>query len=70
MRFIEISDSVTVNPNFMAYVSSDKNGFGVVHIGIERFVTRFSKQALVNILRIESTEMGVGPDPTATALAY
>ncbi len=69
MRFVEINNHDSVNVGHITRIT-EKDGFAVVHIGIDQIQTKFPYASLLNLLAIESSEIGNGPNPTATALVY
>ncbi len=72
MRFIEITPEKAVNVESIDYLSKNVDGFAMVHVGIEILKSNFPYASLVSLLGIgdEKNQVGDGPNPSATALAY
>lgn len=68
VRFIEIANGDTVQVSSIDRFTRGKDGFAIVHIGIDQIRTKFSYESLKNLLAID--QIGNGPNPTATAMTY
>ncbi len=68
MKFIEIAKGRTVNVNAIDQFTADAKGLAIIHLGLEQIKTSFPYDSLKNLLSIDN--IGDGPNPAATALAY
>ena len=70
MKFIRIGDNMAINVASIDRITRSADNFAIVHVGFDQFKAQLTFESLINLMAVESSKVGDGPNPAATALAY